>query len=217
MRIIKSYTEFKLLEQDTINEIKTRSSFNTDKLKFARDHKLLPGEAEAFYESSMSLVVNGLESDEFLDGTHLQPPLPFEVPGYIYSRMRFSDQVFENVPKDQRIDFPLLRYENARICRNYISKDCIDKAILYKRFKDPATIGTPESATSFTGKVETVELDFRNIDEGALQEFIKHGVIRQQEPPLTEQEIAEQIAFAREEAAKSQANYEDYMNSADSR
>ena len=135
----------------------------------------------------------------------------FRAPGYVYREEIGHGGIIDIVPAEYRLDYPLLYDENRRCSYTYISKECIDKAILYKRFKDPATIGTKEAYSAYTGKVETVELDFHNIDEEVLQVFIDHGVICALDKPLDETEVAQQLTRAKEEAIRSQKAYQEWL------
>jgi hypothetical protein len=178
-------------------------------LKIVLRHQLQPHEAESYYEASMTLVINGNEVDKYFDGMDRIPPLPFEVPGYIHFEGNYG-KILDIVSEQDRIDFPLLQDENTKRSRTYISKKCIDKALLYKLYKDPATIGTPKSSRAYTGKVEVVELDMHHIDEQVLEVFIQHGVIRMQEP-VGETEKEQMIAHAKSEAEKSAQRYKEWL------
>ncbi len=183
--------------------------FTTSDLIIKQSHLLQPHEAESYYEASMTLVINGNEVDKYFDGMDRIPPLPFEVPGYIQFEGNYG-KIFDIVPEHDRIDFPLLQHENTKVSRTFISKKCIDKALLYKLYKDPATIGTPKSSRAYTGKVEVVELDMHHIDEQVLEVFIQHGVIRKQEP-ISETEAEQMIAHAKSEAEKSAQDYKEWL------
>ncbi|MCF8360885.1 MAG: hypothetical protein K9H26_19205 [Prolixibacteraceae bacterium] len=178
-------------------------------LKVVLRHQLQPHEADVYYEASMTLVVNGNEIDRFIDGMDLCPELNFKVPGYI-SMGGWVDEIKDIAPVSDRIDFPLIQYEQALKSRTFIHKKHISKALLYKLYKDPATIGKPHSAKAYTGKVDIIELDMNNIDEQVLDVFIQHGVIRKQEP-ISDTEIAQMIAHAKSEAAKSVEAYSEWV------
>jgi len=188
-----------------------KDDFSILDLHVNRKHHLQPHEAEAFYESSMSLVINGHEWDEYEDGIKPNHATYFEAPGYVFRELLPPGKIIDIVPAEYRLDYPLLHDENRWCSSTYISKECVDKAILYKRFKDPATIGTKEAYSAYTGKVETVELDFHNIDEEVLQVFIDHGVIRALDKPLDETEVAQQLTRAKEEAIRSQKEYQEWL------
>lgn len=195
--------------EDFLIILEKRRKINGDDFYIYLHHQLQPHEAESYYEASMTLVINGNEVDKYFDGMDRIPPLPFEVPGYIQFEGNYG-KIFDIVPEHDRIDFPLLQHENTKVSRTFISKKCIDKALLYKLYKDPATIGTPKSSRAYTGKVEVVELDMHHIDEQVLEVFIQHGVIRMQEP-VGETETEQMIAHAKSEAEKSAQDYKEWL------
>lgn len=198
----ESYEDFLIL-------MEKRRNINGDDFCIFLRHQPQPHEAEFYYEASMTLVINGTEVDKFYDGIDRIPPLPFEVPEYIQFEGN-PGKIVEIAPERDRIDFPIVQHENTKVSRTFISKKCIDKALLYKLYKDPATIGTPKSSRAYTGKVEVVELDMHHIDEQVLEVFIQHGVIRKQEP-ISETEAEQMIAHAKSEAEKSAQDYKEWL------
>lgn len=197
-----SYEDFLIL-------LEKRRNIKGDDFCIYLHHQLQPNEAESYYVASMSLVINENEFDNFYDGMQRVPPLPFEVTDFIHLEGNYG-KIFDIVPEHDRIDFPLLQHENTKVSRTFISKKCIDKALLYKLYKDPATIGTPKSSRAYTGKVEIVELDMHHLDEQVLDVFIQHGVIRKQEP-ISETEAEQMIAHAKSEAEKSAQDYKEWL------
>ena len=83
-------------------------SVREDEITFQSIRFLQPHEAEAFYESSMSLVINGHEWDEYEDGIKPNHATYFKAPGYVFRQLLPPGKIIDIVPAEYRLDYPLL-------------------------------------------------------------------------------------------------------------
>lgn len=140
-------------------------------------HIIRASEVEKFYEYTSSVVINGIECDNFVDAGIGHIGYHDKYPDYIEVSDKYKE-IIATIPQEDLKMITVGDYKDGLFKINIIPKKFIDKIILRRKYLHPDCIEF-SLEKFYTGEEDVFELDPKNPNPEVLEMMKKYRVIEE--------------------------------------